>query len=91
MGEAGVVLILFLMLAFAIVMAGMPGRIARLRNHSDATAIAVCGWVSIVFWPPWLVAIVWAFTQNNPASTHAPSGFPLWTRSEDGRRDARFR
>jgi hypothetical protein len=81
MNEAGIVFILVLMVGFAILMAGMPGWIARRRNHSDATAITVCGWVSIVFWPLWLVAIVWAFTQNNPASTCTPSGFPVQTRS----------
>ncbi|HEV7298042.1 MAG TPA: DUF3302 domain-containing protein [Tepidisphaeraceae bacterium] len=85
MNEAGNVLILVLMVVFAILMAAIPGWIARRRNHSDATAITVCGRVSTVFWPLWLVVIVWAFTQNNPASTHVASGFPVQTRSKDGR------
>ena len=39
---------------------GLPGAIARKRNHPQADAMSVCGWmgsVTVVFWP---VAMVWA-------------------------------
>ena len=45
-----------------------PGKIARQRNHPQADAISVCGWIGAitlgVFSP---LAFIWAFT--NPAAT----------------------
>lgn len=57
-----VVLILTALTAF-IVLARLPGKVARNRNHPQAEAIAVAGWLGAlmmgVFWP---LALVWAFT-----------------------------
>ena len=42
----------------------LPGRIARARNHPQAAAIAVGGWMGTlalgIFWP---LALIWAFTS----------------------------
>ena len=47
-----------------IVLAMLPGRIARSRNHPQAEAINVAGWMGAllvgIFWP---LALVWAFTK----------------------------
>jgi Kef-type K+ transport system membrane component KefB len=44
------------------VLAMLPGRIARARNHPQADAINVAGWLGAlfggVFWP---LALIWAF------------------------------
>ncbi len=52
----------------AILLGGMPGKIAARRNHPQAEAINMCGWIGILtlglLWP---VAFVWAYT--NPVRT----------------------
>src|SRR5437899_551894 len=40
---------------------GLPGAIARSRNHPQADAIAICGWMGIVTLVLWPVAMVWAY------------------------------
>ncbi len=44
------------------VLAMLPGRVARARNHPQADAINVAGWLGAlfggVFWP---LALIWAF------------------------------
>ena len=39
---------------------GLPGAIARRRNHRQADAISVCGWMGIITIVLWPVAMVWA-------------------------------
>ena len=51
-----------------IVLGGLPGKVAHQRNHPQAEAITVCGWVGLVTGVFWLVALVWAFTK--PANIH---------------------
>ena len=43
-----------------VVLGGLPGNLARKRNHPWPTAVAVAGWLGLltaVFWP---LAMVWA-------------------------------
>jgi len=40
---------------------GLPGRIAIARNHPDADAINVMGWVGFLAIVPWMQAFIWAF------------------------------
>ena len=51
-------------LAAWIVLARMPGQIARKREHPQAEAISIAGWLGAlalgIFWP---IALVWAFTK----------------------------
>ena len=57
------VLITVLVLIF-IELAGMPGREAHKRNHPDADAINILGWLGLplgIF--GWLAAMVWARLQ----------------------------
>ena len=39
----------------------LPGEIAHSRGHPQATAIAACGWIGLIFPPLWPIAFVWAF------------------------------
>jgi Kef-type K+ transport system membrane component KefB len=59
-------------LAIWIVLAKLPGRVARSRNHPQADAINVAGWLGAllvgVFWP---LALVWAFTKPAAGQTEA--------------------
>ena len=56
------------LLAAAVAAARLPGQIARSRQHPQAEAVAVAGWVGLlaggVLWP---VALIWAFSRP-PAS-----------------------
>jgi hypothetical protein len=39
---------------------GWPGKIARKRNHPQADAIGVCGWMGIITVVLWPIAMIWA-------------------------------
>ena len=47
--------------ALAIFILGLPGRVAIARNHPDADAINVMGWVGFLAIVPWIQAFLWAF------------------------------
>jgi hypothetical protein len=68
------IVVLVFLLVFALLLLGMivliailPGRIARARSHPQAEAIAVCGWVGLPSGILWAIALVWAFVR--PAKT----------------------
>jgi hypothetical protein len=61
-----IVLIVLALAAVAgwVVLAIMPGRIARARNHPQAEAISVCGWwgaITLGILAP--LAYIWAYTR----------------------------
>jgi Protein of unknown function (DUF3302) len=63
---AFVVLLLVIGLAIGavIVLAMLPGKIARRRNHPQAEAINVLSWLGILtFGILWVVAMAWAYTR----------------------------
>jgi hypothetical protein len=39
----------------------LPGEIARERGSPQASAIAVCGWLGLIFLPLWPLALIWAY------------------------------
>jgi hypothetical protein len=51
-------------LGAAFVLGGLPGRIAEKREHPQAEAIRVAGWIGLltlgVLWP---FALIWAYTK----------------------------
>ena len=64
-----VLLVLLVAIVVAwVVLAMLPGKMAKQRNHPQADAINVGGWLGAllggVFWP---LAFIWAFTK--PSST----------------------
>jgi hypothetical protein len=40
---------------------GLPGRIASARGHPQAAAINICGWLGLVVFALWPIALVWAY------------------------------
>ena len=44
---------------------GLPGRIAIARNHPDADAVNLMGWVGFVAVVPWIQALIWAFKPTD--------------------------
>jgi cytochrome b561 len=39
----------------------LPGAIARSRNHPQAEAISICGWMGIITLVLWPLALIWAY------------------------------
>jgi hypothetical protein len=48
-------------LGAAILILGLPGRIAIARNHPEAEAVYLMGWVGFIAVVPWIQALAWAF------------------------------
>ncbi len=52
-------------LALAVLVLGLPGRIAIARNHPDADAVNAMGWVGFLAVVPWIQALIWAFKPTD--------------------------
>jgi len=52
-------------LAAAVLVLGLPGRIAIARKHPDADAINIMGWLGFLAVIPWMQAFMWAFKPTN--------------------------
>jgi hypothetical protein len=48
-------------LGVAVFVLGLPGRIAIARNHPEAEAVYLMGWVGFLAVVPWVQALAWAF------------------------------
>jgi hypothetical protein len=49
----------------AIFILGLPGRIAIARNHPDAEAVNLMGWLGFLAVIPWIQAFMWAFKPTD--------------------------
>ena len=67
-----ILLVLFAAMLLAIAILGaLPGRIARSRRHSNADAVRVPGWTSLLMpLPLWPLVMVWAYMSPS-LNTHA--------------------
>ena len=63
--DEALILVVILIVVAVVVLAWLPGSIAKSRGHSKSDAIMICGFLSILLWPLWFVGIIWAFTENN--------------------------
>jgi uncharacterized BrkB/YihY/UPF0761 family membrane protein len=57
-----------------VFMAMLPGLVAKRRNHPWADAVAVGGWVTLVFgFVLWPLVLIWAYVDvpSNPARRSA--------------------
>ena len=52
-------------LTIAVLVLGLPGRIAIARKHPDADAINTMGWLGFLAVVPWMQAFMWAFKPTN--------------------------
>lgn len=66
-------LILFalVLLPVAVFLAALPGRIARSRQHAQADAVNICGWLGLPTGVLWVLAMVWAFYRSDAARDNA--------------------
>lgn len=61
---AWIVLVVLILTALAgwIILAVLPGKIAKRRKHAHADAVNVAGWVGAIgFGVIWPLALIWAF------------------------------
>ena len=62
-------LVLFILgaaaLTAAVLLLGLPGRIARARNHPEADAVNIMGWAGGLAVVPWIQAFIWAFKPTS--------------------------
>ena len=48
----------------------LPGHIAKTRNHPQAEAVTVAGWVTLIFgFALWPLVLIWAYVDA-PAARH---------------------
>jgi hypothetical protein len=57
--------IVVVFLAVVVFILGLPGRIAVARNHPEADAVNLMGWVGFLAIVPWIQALIWAFKPTN--------------------------
>jgi len=76
--DAFALFVLAVLAIAAIVVIGalgaLPGRVARSRQHPQADAIAVGGWLGLLFFGVlWPLVMIWAYTQpgRRPEEIHA--------------------
>jgi hypothetical protein len=51
------------------ILGALPGRIARSRGHPQADAIAVGGWIGLLFFGVlWPLMLIWAYTRMDGAA-----------------------
>jgi len=62
---AALMVMVFAGLGLAVFVLGLPGRIAIARNHPDANAVYLMGWVGFVAVVPWIQALIWAFKPTD--------------------------
>src|SRR5271167_1180271 len=52
-------------LTLAVLVLGLPGRIALARKHPDADAVNMVGWLGFLAVVPWMQAFMWAFKPTD--------------------------
>jgi uncharacterized BrkB/YihY/UPF0761 family membrane protein len=65
-----IVLLVLLVTIVAVIgiLGALPGRIARQRHHPQADAIAVGGWLGLLFFGLlWPLVMIWAYTRTGDA------------------------
>jgi hypothetical protein len=69
-------------LTLVVFLVKVPGRVARERRHTAREAIEVCAYLGVLFPIAWLVALIWAHTQNNTSPAASTSYRPKPTRED---------
>lgn len=60
--------LMFIMLSFGVLVLfilGLPGKIARQRNHPDADAVNLMGWLGFLGVVPWINALIWSIKETD--------------------------
>ncbi|MDH3717066.1 MAG: DUF3302 domain-containing protein [Planctomycetota bacterium] len=60
--------LMFIVLSFGVLVLfilGLPGKIARQRNHPDADAVNLMGWLGFLGVVPWINALIWSIKETD--------------------------
>jgi fatty acid desaturase len=69
------VILVIMVVAIWVFLSMMPGKIAKKRQHPQAEAITVCGWLGgLTLGILWPVAFVWAYTKPGNLWSSTPVG-----------------
>lgn len=61
---SALIFILIGFMAVVLFFLGLPGRIAKQRNHPDADAVNLMGWLGFLGVVPWIQALIWAIKET---------------------------
>lgn len=70
-------LLLAVVVGGSIVLAYIPIRVARERNHPNKDAITLCAIFSLFVPPLWFVAVIWAYAFRQKQERPMPPAFPV--------------
>ena len=59
-------------LGVVVFILGLPGRIAIARNHPEADAVYLMGWIGFLAVVPWIQALGWAFRPTTVIDVRYP-------------------
>ena len=62
---AALFICLIAFLGALVFICGLPGRIAIARNHPEADAVNLMGWIGFLAVIPWVQALIWAFKPTD--------------------------
>jgi hypothetical protein len=62
---AALAVITLSLVLLAILILGLPGKIAIARKHPEAEAVKLMGWVGFLAIIPWIQALIWAFKPTD--------------------------
>ena len=63
-------LVIATVVGILVVLAMMPGKIAAQRNHPQAEAVNVAGWLGMLTGIIWILAMIWAYIKPTDSDTH---------------------
>ena len=67
------ILVIATVVGILVVLAMMPGKIAAQRNHPQAEAVKVAGWLGMLTGIIWILAMIWAYIKTTDPETHINS------------------
>ena len=63
------ILVIATVVGVLVVLAMMPGKIAAQRNHPQAEAVKVAGWLGMLTGIIWILAMIWAYIKPTNSQT----------------------
>jgi NADH:ubiquinone oxidoreductase subunit 6 (subunit J) len=63
------ILVIATVVGVLVVLAMMPGKIAAQRNHPQAEAVKVAGWLGMLTGIIWILAMIWAYMKPATSET----------------------
>ena len=63
------ILVIATVVGVLVVLAMMPGKIAAQRNHPQAEAVKVAGWLGMLTGIIWILAMIWAYIKPATSET----------------------